>query len=91
MENREFIIGGKLYSTGDSVLLCQSIDHLAETSEQLFHTSKGNYFKITKANLTGRVKVDVLDKDAAFRFMDENTNDIIKENYIKVFGNVERG
>lgn len=90
MENREFIIGGKLYSTEDSVLLCQSID-LLETSEQLYRTSKGNFFKIVKTNLTGKVKVDVLDENAAFRFMDENTTDIIKENYIKVFGNVERG
>lgn len=90
MENKEFIIGGKLYSTSDSVLLCQSSDPI-ETSKRLYRTSKGNYFKVVEMSLTGAVKVDVLDENAAFRFMDENANDIINENYIKVFGKVEKG
>lgn len=90
MENREFIIGKKLYSTEDSVLLCRSSDPF-ETTNMLYRTSKGNYFKIMEMNIAHSIKVEVLNEDEAFQFMDENANDIIKKNYIKVFGNVEKG
>lgn len=90
MENKEFIIGKKLYSTEDSILLCKSSDPF-EATNMLYRTSKGNYFKIVEMNIAHSIKAEVLNEDEAFRYMDENANDIIKENYIKVFGNVEKG
>lgn len=90
MENRDFIIGGKSYSTAESVLLCQT-GNAFDTSMRIYRTSKGVFFKVVESPYTKELQVEIIDKDTAFQLMDKNTGGIINENYIKVFGEPERG
>ena len=89
MNNKEFIINGKLYSTEDSLLLCKSTDVcLGEIA--VYHTKKGAFFSV-KTPLDEKTKIKVIDRQEALRILDDNPDGIINENYIKVFGKVERG
>lgn len=89
MNNKEFIINGKLYSTEDSLLLCKAAD--ACSSEiAVYHTKKGAFFSV-RTPLAEKTEVKVIDRQEALRILNENPDSIINENYIKVFGKVERG
>ena len=88
MNNKEFIINGKLYSTEGSLLLCKSTDAcFGEIA--VYHTKKGAFFSVS--TLTEESEVKVIDRQAALKILDDNPGGIINENYIKVFGNVEIG
>ncbi len=89
MNNKEFIINGKLYSTEDSLLLCQQ----AETFPggiSVYCTKKGAFF-IVNSQIMERTEVRVIDRQEALKILNENPAGIVNENYIKVFGKVERG
>ncbi len=89
MNNKEFIINGKLYSTEDSLLLCRATDVCSEEIS-VFHTKKGAFFSV-RAPLAEKTEIKVIDRQEALRILNENPAGIVNENYIKVFGKVERG
>lgn len=89
MNNKEFIINGKLYSTEDSLLLCQSTDaYFGEIA--VYHTEKGAFFSV-RTPFAEKTEVKVIDRQTALKILDDNPTGIINENYIKVFGKVEMG
>ena len=84
MNNKEFIINGKLCSTEGSLLLCKSTDAcFGEIA--VYHTKKGAFFSVSTP-FAEKTEVKVIDRQAALKI-----GGIINENYIKVFGNVEIG
>ncbi len=89
MNNKEFIINGKLYSTEDSLLLCRAKDACSEEIA-VYHTKKGAFFSV-RTPLVEKTEVKVIDRQAALKILGENPDGIINENYIKVFGKVDRG
>lgn len=89
MNSKEFIINGKLYSTEDSLLLCQSTDaYFGEIA--VYHTEKGAFFSVITP-FAEKTEVKVIDRQTALKILDDNPTGIINENYIKVFGKVEMG
>lgn len=85
----EFIINKKLYSTENSLLLYDSNDIFFD-KVAMYHTSKGAFF-IVKTSLGEKPEVKIIDQEAALTFLNEDPAGIVKENYIKVFGEVEKG
>lgn len=92
MKNTEFIINGKLYSIEDSLLLYDGSDgtDIDFTKVAMYYTSKGAFFTV-KTSPCEKTEVEVIDRKNALRFFNENPAGIINENYIKVFGKVEKG
>ena len=89
MNSKEFIINGKLYSTEDSLLLCQSTDaYFGEIA--VYHTEKGAFFSV-RTPFAEKTEVKVIDRQTALKILDDNPTGIINENYIKAFGKVEMG
>lgn len=89
MNSKEFIINRKLYSTEDSLLLCQSTDaYFGEIA--VYHTEKGAFFSV-RTPFAEKTEVKVIDRQTALKILDDNPTGIINENYIKVFGKVEMG
>lgn len=89
MNNKEFIINGKLYSTEGSLLLCKSTDTCFGKIE-VYHTKKGAFFSVSTP-FAEKTEVKVIDRQTALKILDDNPTGIINENYIKVFGKVEIG
>ncbi len=89
MNNKEFIINGKLYSTEDSLLLCEATD-VCSGKIAVYHTQKGAFFSV-RTPFGEKTEVKVIDRQTALKILNENPDGIINENYIKVFGKVERG
>lgn len=89
MNNKEFIINGKLYSTEDSLLLCKSTDACFEEIA-VYHTKKGAFFSV-RTRLVEKTEVKVIDRQEALKILNESPDGIINQNYIKVFGKVEMG
>ena len=89
MNNKEFIINGKLYSTEGSLLLCKSTDACFGKIE-VYHTKKGAFFSVSTP-FAEKTEVKVIDRQTALKILDDNPTGIINENYIKVFGKVEIG
>ena len=89
MNSKEFIINGKLYSTEDSLLLCQSTDaYFGEIA--VYHTEKGAFFSV-RTPFAEKTEVKVIVRQTALKILDDNPTGIINENYIKAFGKVEMG
>lgn len=89
MNDKEFIINGKLYSTEDSLLLCrQTGDFSSEKS--VYYTAKGAFFTVS-SQIMEKTEVKVINRQEALEILNENPAGIINENYIKVFGKVEKG
>lgn len=89
MNKQEFIINGKLYSTEDSLLLCKSDD--ACLGEIAVYFTKNGAFFFVRTPLDEKTEVKVIDRESALKILNDNPADIINENYIKVFGKVEKG
>lgn len=89
MKKTEFIVNGKLYSIQDSLLLydCADMDF---TKVAMYHTSKGAFFTV-KTSSGEKTEVKIIDQKDALIFLNKNPAGIINENYIKVFGEVEKG
>lgn len=92
MKKTEFIINGNLYSTEDSLLLYDGCDgaNIDFTKVMMFHTSKGAFFTV-KTSPGEKTEVKVIDQKDALIFLNKNPAGIVNENYIKVFGKVEKG
>lgn len=89
MNNKEFIVNGKLYSTEDALLLCEAID-VCSGKIAVYHTKRGAFFSV-RTPLAEKTEVKVIDRQEALKILGENPDGIINENYIKVFGKVEKG
>lgn len=92
MKKTEFIINSKLYSIEDSLLLYDGYDgaDMDFTKVAMYHTLKGAFFTI-KTSPSEKTEVKIIDQKDALIFLNENPAGIINENYIKVFGKVEKG
>lgn len=92
MKKTEYIINGKLYSIEDSLLLYDGSDgaDMDFTKVAMYHTSKGAFFTV-KTSPGEKTEVKIIDQKDALIFLNENPAGIINENYIMVFGKVEKG
>lgn len=89
MNDKEFIINGKLYSTKDSLLLCRQAGTFPG-GVSVYYTAKGAFFTVN-SQLMEKTEVKVINRQETLEILNENPAGIINENYIKVFGKVEKG
>lgn len=89
MNDKEFIINGKLYSTEDSLLLCRQAGFFPG-GVSVYYTEKGAFF-VVRSQIMEETEVKVINRQEALEILNENPAGIINENYIKVFGKVEKG
>ncbi len=85
----KYYIGGKRYSTEEATLLCAH--HELFTSETLFCSPNGQFFMVTEADCETENKVVLLDRAAAFEFMDEHPAGIDTDNYDRLLGEPAQG
>ncbi len=71
------------------MLLCEAVD---ECSGEIavYHTKKGAFFSV-RTPLAEKTEVRVIDRQTDLKILNDNPTGIINENYIKVFGKVDRG
>lgn len=89
MNDKEFIINGKLYSTKDSLLLYRQ-EGFFPCGVSVYYTEKGAFF-VVRSQIMEETEVKVINRQEALEILNENPAGIINENYIKVFGKVEKG
>ena len=84
-----FIIGGKLYDPAKGLELC-SEDNALETIT-LFRSAKGAFYTVTVDHTNTQTAAQVLTRQEALAFIDENPCNVIVENYAKAFGMPKEG
>ncbi len=86
--NQRFYIGGRQYSPDSATVLC-AFANLVETVT-LYRSPKGAFFTITERD-GDPPDVVLIDKEAAFEFMDAHPAGIDTDNYDEIFGEPEQG
>lgn len=87
-----YYIGKKQYVPGESDLLCATErDSFGNSgAKKLYRTGKGSYFLVSE-NEENETKVQLMDEQQAFCFMDEHTACIDTNTYDRIFGIPEKG
>lgn len=91
-QKKRYYIGKKQYIPEESDLLCVSdkSDFVNIATRKLYRTEKGAYFLVSETQENG-TKVQIMDEEQAFHFMDENPAGINVEIYDRIFGIPEKG
>lgn len=87
-----YYIGKKQYVPGESDLLCAT-EHDSfgnGGSKKLYRTGKGSYFLVSEYE-GNETKIQLMDEQQAFGFMDEHTACIDTDTYDRIFGIPEKG
>ncbi|MCD8089829.1 MAG: hypothetical protein LUD81_04275 [Clostridiales bacterium] len=91
--NGVFIFGGKRYSPGNSDLLCKC-NLEGFPSKALYVSPKGAFFTVEESDISGKTEYsdfELIDRETAKKFMDENPEGVEEEVYKKIFGEPEEG
>lgn len=89
-QQKEYIINNKLYSTADALLLysCERTKTFGKLS--VYCTYKKAFFSVEES-LLGELSVKLITDSEVKALMEANPAGIVSKNYIKIFGNVEKG
>lgn len=89
-QQAKYYINGKQYIPDKSKLLCKYKGLGVLIMERLYYSPKGAFFLVREC-AECETKVEVIDREKAFEFMNCHTAGIVLENYDEVFGVPEMG
>ncbi|MBR6902665.1 MAG: hypothetical protein IKN39_02100 [Clostridia bacterium] len=87
------VADGVIYNLDTSIILCSSVDMFG-TKKTLYYSENKNFFIITENDTTNKsaaYSVEAADRKDAIDLMQSAPQNIVMENYIKVFGTPKQG